>query len=302
MPIYDLCIAWNWEHDADFVQLLESACVARGLTLLSVSTHNLQETLPLLLNGNSSFLVYFDRASEADPAFLPLVDIARACHARRLNPREIADRAYDKAAMHHAFVNENIPTPQTIILPAYNHQPDLPFIDLTPLGGRCAVKPALGGGGEGVLMEISNFEQVLAARRQFPEQQYLLQEHLTPKTMAGLAAWFRVLYCLGRIHPCFWDVKTHVYTPVPTKEDAPSDLGNLWCLVKRIACVCSLDVFSSEIVWTEADRLLVVDYVNDPIDLRLQSHAIDGVPDFIAEDIASKIADAAAETKSRISQ
>ncbi|MCC7511318.1 MAG: hypothetical protein IT296_01585, partial [Anaerolineae bacterium] len=37
--------------------------------------------------------------------------------------------------------------------------------------------------------------------------------------------------------------------------------------------------------------LLVVDYVNDPIDLRLQSRAADGVPDFIVERIAARIAD-----------
>jgi len=33
-----------------------------------------------------------------------------------------------------------------------------------------------------------------------------------------------------------------------------------------------------------------VDYVNDPIDLRLQSRAVDGVPDFIVEDVAARIA------------
>jgi hypothetical protein len=41
----------------------------------------------------------------------------------------------------------------------------------------------------------------------------------------------------------------------------------------------------------EDNRLLIVDYVNDPIDLRLQSRALDGVPDFIVEDIAARIAD-----------
>jgi hypothetical protein len=68
-------------------------------------------------------------------------------------------------------------------------------------------------------------------------------------------------------------------------------LGSLRELIKRIARICQLDLFSTEIALTEEGRLLVVDYVNDPIDLRLQSRAMDGVPDFIIERIAIRIAE-----------
>jgi len=34
----------------------------------------------------------------------------------------------------------------------------------------------------------------------------------------------------------------------------------------------------------------VVDYVNDPVDLRLQSNAIDGVPNSYVEKIAERLA------------
>jgi hypothetical protein len=291
VPVHDLCLAWNWEHDIDFVRLLDAACVARGSTLLDISAHNLNETLSLLAEREAGFRVLLDRASEADPAYLPLVEVARSLGARRLNLRELADRAYDKAAMHYAFLEEGIPTPQTVILPSYFDQPNLPTLDLTPLGGRFAVKPALGGGGDGVFLEVSSFEQVLVARTQFPEQQYLLQEHITPKSVDGLPAWFRVLYCLGQIHPCFWDVKTHIYTPLSAQAEIRLGLTPLRQVTERIARICRLDLFSSEIAWMEDNRLLIVDYVNDPIDLRLQSRALDGVPDFIVEDIAARIAD-----------
>jgi hypothetical protein len=291
VPVHDLCLAWNWEYDIDFVRLLDAACVARGSTLLDISAHNLNETLSLLAEREAGFRVLLDRASEADPAYLPLVEVARSLGARRLNLRELADRAYDKAAMHYAFLEEGIPTPQTVILPSYFDQPNLPTLDLTPLGGRFAVKPALGGGGDGVFLEVSSFEQVLVARTQFPEQQYLLQEHITPKSVDGLPAWFRVLYCLGQIHPCFWDVKTHIYTPLSAQAEIRLGLTPLRQVTERIARICRLDLFSSEIAWMEDNRLLIVDYVNDPIDLRLQSRALDGVPDFIVEDIAARIAD-----------
>jgi hypothetical protein len=289
VQIYDLCLAWNWEHDADFLRVLDKTFAARGLTLLDVSAHNLANVLPLLARREVGFRTLFDRASEADPAYLPLVEIACILGTRRLNPRELANRSYDKAAMHHAFLDDGIPTPQTVILPAYTEQPALPYLDLTLLGIPFAVKPAYGGGGEGVITNVSTREQVQAARTQFPEQQYLLQEHVTPKLVDGLPAWFRIIYCLGKIHPCFWDVTTHVYTPLPAEAENRFGLGSLREVTNRIARLCRLDLFSTEIALTGENRLLVVDYVNDPIDLRPQSRALDGVPDFIIEDIATRI-------------
>jgi len=294
--LYDLCLAWNWEHDADFVRILDSACAARGRTLLDVSARNLRELLPLLSERSAGFRLFLDRASESDSSYLPLVDAAKLLGARRLNPRELADRAYDKAAMHAAFLAGGIPVPQTAILPPLSAQPDLPPIDLSPFNGRFAVKPALGGGGEGVVVEISTPEQIQSARRGFPDQQYLLQEHVTPKIVDGLPAWFRVIYCLGEVFVNFWDTTTHVYTPVHVGAvgavlgDCPAE-GGLRGIARQIASICRLDLFSTEIAWTEDDRLLVVDYVNDPIDLRLQSRAADGVPDFIVERIAARIVD-----------
>ena len=291
MDVYDLCLAWNWEYDSDFVGLLDAACAARGRTLLNASARNLADILSRLAGREAGFRYFLDRASEANPAYLPLVDIARSLGARRLNPRELADRAYDKASMHRAFLEADIPAPQTIILPAWNNEPEIPLPDLTPLGESFAVKPALGGGGEGVVTEVSSIEQALVERRQFPEQQYLLQAHVTPKLLDGLPAWFRVLYCLGKIYPCFWDVKTHVYTSLPYEAETRLGLARLRQVTEKIACLCRLDLFSTEIALTEAGDYLVVDYVNDPIDLRLQSKALDGVPDFIVKDIAARIAE-----------
>ncbi len=298
--MYDLCLAWNWEHDADFVNLLNEACAARGLTLLSVSPHNLTESLSRLAGRELGFRTYLDRASEADPAYLPLAQWAVTLGAYRLNPRELANRVYDKAALHLAFLGEGIPTPHTIIFPSFHDEPAPLPIDLSPLGRCFAVKPALGGGGEGVVTEVCSFEQFLAERRTFPEQKYLLQAHVTPRKVDGLPAWFRVIYCFGEIHPSFWNTRTHVYTPLTAEAETRLGLGGLREVTKRIARVCRLDVFSTEIALTEEDHLLVVDYVNDPIDLRLQSRAVDGVPDEIVKDIAARIADAAQKTSDRV--
>jgi len=67
-------------------------------------------------------------------------------------------------------------------------------------------------------------------------------------------------------------------------------LSGLYQVARRIGQVCCLDLFSTEITLAEDGRFLAVDYVNDPVDLRLQSKAVDGVPDVFVENIAYRLA------------
>ncbi len=50
-----------------------------------------------------------------------------------------------------------------------------------------------------------------------------------------------------------------------------------------------MDLFSSEIALVPDGRFIVVDYVNDPLDLRLQSQTPEGVPDAIVRAIAERL-------------
>lgn len=294
MPVYDLCLAWNWDYDADFAHLLEAACNARGQSLLQVTPANLDVTLAALDSEQTRFRVLFDRASDSDERFQPLVDRARAQNLPRLNPQEQSRWAWDKATMHLEFISRGLPTPHTIILPPCNEQPDFPSPDLGPLGGSFAIKPARGGGGEGVVLEACTWDQVREARRQYPDEKYLLQSHVTPRTLNLRPAWFRVLYCHGAVYPCWWDQSTHIYTRVSADEKFGLGLRTLYELPRRIAGICRLHLFSTEIALTESGQFLAVDYVNDPVDLRLQSQAVDGVPDAIVENIAARLARLAA--------
>ena len=68
-------------------------------------------------------------------------------------------------------------------------------------------------------------------------------------------------------------------------------LGELYDMAVRIANVSRLHLFSTEIALTPDGQFLAVDYVNDQIDLRLQSQAQDGVPDAIVWDICRRLAE-----------
>ena len=290
MSNFDLCLAWNWEYDRDFVQLLESACAGIGRSFFSVTPENLDSTLTGLSSGEMTFKAFFDRASESDPRFQPLVDQARQLRIFRINPQELTVWSADKATMHLEFISRGLDTPYTILLSPSNKQPGLPPLDLSPLGGRFAIKPASLGGGEGVVLEATSLEQVLSVRCQYPYEKYLLQAQVTPQVLDGRQAWFRVVVCDGAVYACWWDQHTHIYTPVRAEERFRFGLRSLYVVARRIAQICRLDLFSTEIALTVDGCFLVVDYVNDPVDLRLQSKAADGVPDVFVERIAGRLA------------
>ena len=288
---YDLCLAWNWEYDRDFLRLLEEALRKRRLFALKVSPDVLEPSLRSLERREAGVRVFLDRASEADVRFLSLVDWALARGISEINAHDKALRAMNKACMHLEFITAGIHTPHTFILPPWTEQAHLEPIDLGPLGDRFFIKPAHGGGGEGVVHEASNLAQVIRARQQFPNDHYLLQAHIRPAELGARPGWFRVIYCGGLIFPCWWDPETHVYAPVTDDEVGVYGLEALSSTAVAIAGVCGLDIFSTEIAMTPERIPVAVDYVNHPIDLRLRSVTPDGVPDAIVTAIAGMIAD-----------
>ena len=287
---YDLCFAWNWELDADFAMFLDQACRTQGLSLLKITPENIVELSKTFLKRQMAFQVFLDRASDTDLRFMPIVQWAREYASYRINPYEKAIRTWDKTTMHLILIDAGLYAPYTIILPPYKEQSTLPPIDLSPLGKCFIIKPSHGGGGDGVLMEVTLWSQVLAARQEHPADKYLLQFHIVPTQLGTRAAWFRVLYCAGKVYPCWWDIQTHVYTPVTADEEAHYALRPLHDITATIARLCELDLFSTEISLTPEGRFVVVDYVNDQIDLRLQSKTPDGVPDEIVQNIAESLA------------
>jgi hypothetical protein len=291
---YHLCLTWNWEYDAGFVELLQRACDARKLSLLQITPQNLESTLNDLNCHELGFGCFFDRASDTDERFLPFVEWARQPAVKKINPFGLARRAWDKRKMNEWFKQAGLLIPETIILPAFCDQPTLEEVDLSCLGARFAIKPAHGGGGKGVHTEATSWEQIYQARQEFPEDHYMLQADVIPSQLGTRLAWFRVIYIRGQIFPCWWEPSTHVYTPISDTEEIHLSLQPLREITSVISRICRLDLFSTEIALNSQGLFLVIDPVNDPIDMRLQSRCTDGVPDEIVQAIAEGLADFAA--------
>jgi hypothetical protein len=257
----------------------------------------LLESITALYKGESTFRTILDR-SQYDTRFAPIHRWARERHVRRINPAEVSLWSEDKATMHLELITAGIYTPYTILLAPFIEQPVLPDLDLTPLGDQFVIKPACGGGGEGVILGASSIDQIRRARMEFPEQKYLVQETVSSRTIQGQPAWFRIFCANGRTFPCWWHPLTHVFSVVTPQEENRYELFPLHAITQRIASICKLDWFSTEIALTR-EAFVVVDYVNDGIDTRIQSRAVDGVPDEVMQGVAEQLAQIAKEEKDR---
>ncbi|HKI55243.1 MAG TPA: hypothetical protein VJ987_14035 [Anaerolineales bacterium] len=292
---YNLCLPWYWEYDIDFVRFVENASHEQGISFHQVTPDNVLEFITALYKGEVSFDTLLDR-SQGDDRFLPINNWAREYSKRRINPPEISKWSEDKATMHLELINAGINTPYTILLASFLDQPALPQLDLSPLGQGFVIKPSNGGGGEGVILGASSLDQILRARMEFPEQKYLLQANIIPRTIQGRPAWFRVYYSNGEVYSCWWNPLTHVFAIVTQSEENKYELTPLHDITQRIASICKLDWFTTEIALTR-EEFVVVDYVNDQIDTRTQSTVVDGVPDEVMRNVAEQLVKLAKENQ-----
>ncbi|MCB0102352.1 MAG: hypothetical protein H6635_06470 [Anaerolineales bacterium] len=289
---YDLCLPWYWEYDDVFVGIVERACIEEGISLWQIRPDNLLESITALYKGVTTFKTLLHRG-QGEPTFEPIPRWAREFGARCINPEEVSAWSEDKATMHLELINAGLNTPYTILLSSFLEEPVISSLDLSPLGKNFVIKPSNQGGGYGVILGANSLDEILKARMEFPKEKYLVQAHITPQTLNGKPAWFRCFFSYGEAYPCWWNPETHIYQKVTAEEEAQFGLGRLNEITKRIASICKLDWFSTEIAL--ADEFIVVDYVNDGIDTRIQSKAMDGVPDDVMESIAKQLVKIAKE-------
>ncbi|HOI45477.1 MAG TPA: hypothetical protein PLX50_07685 [Candidatus Aminicenantes bacterium] len=290
--IIDLAIGVDWEYDRDFVAILEREARLHGLTSLVIWPENLSETLEKLRAGETAFRFYVDRASATSRAFAELQEFVIRSTADIIEPLEKVRWASDKATMHLEFIANGLETPFTVILPPFDDFRDLPLSEgeLAPLGRPFVIKPAnTTGGSVGVVDNAETVGDVLSARRHYPADKYLVQRKVHPFEADGKRFWFRGFYVLGLIRCAWWNDLTHVYAELHPEEVEAYALEPLFEIVQKIARVCRLRFFSTEIVRDGQGRHVVIDYVNEYCDMRLSSKHPDGVPDALVGQIASKI-------------
>lgn len=295
MPIarYDLAITHDWEYDRDFVRLVAESARSRGLDTVLIAPADARRVLEDFRSGAMDFVVLLDRASGSSPEFVELQALALRGGRDVIDGLDKIRWASDKATMHLEFLSAGINTPHTVILPAYAAQPDIRLTarELAPLGVPFVIKPAnTTGGSLGVVADAAGLADVLAARRSYPADKYLLQEKVIPEVRDERRFWLRGFYVLGEVYLTWWDDRSHLYAEIGYDEAARHGLIPIYGIVRTIARVSRLRFFSTEVAMDVRGRFVVVDYVNEICDMRLRSVHADGVPDAIVARIADRIA------------
>lgn len=290
---FHMAVAWDWEFDREFIRILEAQLHSHGLLFYSISHHNTHETVRRIQRGELIFGCFLDRAGDFDDHFLVVSRTLRKTPAYFINPPEAVVHATDKATMHLEFLTKGIEVPFSLIISPFNkrREVELTLSDLARLGRPFIIKPAnTTGGGIGVITGAESLKDVIESRQHHKNDKYLLQEKICPMDMDAHKAWFRVFYVYGLIIPCWWDDETHRYGLISPAERNSFGLLSLSAVTRKIHEVCKLDFFSTEIAFTKEQKFVVVDYVNDICDMRLQSRHFDGVPDQAVLEICRRIA------------
>lgn len=288
MTTYDLALAYVWEYDIDFINLVEKKFQQAGLSTFVISEYNIDEVLEMVLKRKLHFHFFLDRAWDVDERYENLGRVLTRRKGIVFNPYKKVLHAIDKASMHLEFITAGLHVPYSIIIPPHSESEDL-FIsveDLSKLGRPFIIKPCnTTGGGVGVVTGAETLKEILDERVTNSDDKYLLQEKIYPKMFDGRRAWFRSFWAFGKAIPVWWDDQTHLYEQILPEHFKNFRLTNLRRITKKIAELTSLDFFSTEIVLTEDDRFLLIDYVNDQCDMRIKSAHFDGIPDNIVHDI-----------------
>jgi hypothetical protein len=288
MEIYDIGLAYVWEYDDDFINLIETSMHKAGISTFRIVAWNINEVTEKVKNRKLSFNFYLDRASDVNENFIPLGKILGRRKTEIINPYKNIRHAIDKASMHLEFITAGLEVPYSIIIPPHSQFSNI-FIsidELSKLGRPFIIKPCnTTGGGMGVVTGAETLKEVLEERITHSDDKYILQQKIYPSIIGGRRAWFRSFWAFGKPIPVWWDDLTHIYDELNPDEIKNYKLSQLLLITKKIALLTGLDFFSTEIVITDNKKFIVIDYVNDQCDMRIKSKHIDGVPDKVVQKI-----------------
>ncbi|MDR3668476.1 MAG: hypothetical protein P4L35_16660 [Ignavibacteriaceae bacterium] len=292
MEIYDIGLAYVWEYDDDFIELIESAFHKAGLTSFRITAWNINEITDRVRKRKLGFNFYLDRASDANEAFLYLGKILTRRKTKIFNPYKNIRHAIDKASMHLEFITTGLEVPYSIIIPPHNQLMNIYISvdELAKLGRPFIIKPCNNtGGGVGVVTGAESLKEILEERLRNSDDKYILQQKIYPLIIGEKRAWFRSFWAFGRPIPVWWNDLTHIYNELSPQEIKSFRLNRLLLITKKIAVLTGIDFFSTEIVITENKKFIVIDYVNDQCDMRIKSRHIDGVPDNVVQKIIDQM-------------
>lgn len=298
--VYDLVMTHKLDADDFFIHRVQRHCAERGLRFFLIEPLWVHEFFALLDRGAVWTRVLLNMHSEhhlPEDIFHRLIWLAHARNVRVIDPPDVALAAFDKARLHPRLVEAGLIVPPSVIVGAGEAATFRLTADQRALlGTPFVIKPALGYGRRGLILEANSEADLVRSRAAWPQGDSLLQRRLIPTTLADQPAYFRVYHVFGATWLCWWNCFTDAYRTVTTSEEKAFDLAPLRDIARRLAALTGMRFFSSEIALTDTGEFVLIDYVNDQC--HLLSQGADpriGVPDDIVAAIAERLVEGAVE-------
>ena len=232
---------------------------------------------------------------QPDEVFHRLIRLAAERNVQVIDHPDRALQAFDKARLHPRLAAAGVSVPFTVLV---SREEALIFIltddQRAQLGSPFVVKPAMGYGRKGLVLDATDERAVQRSIEGFANGHYLLQKKIVPRQLNGTPAYFRVFYVFGSIWCLWWNCFTDQYRVVTPQEATDFELKPLEETVRQIAALTGMTFFSSEIAQTDADEFVVIDYVNDQCHMLSQTASPQtGVPDDVVAAIARRLVEGA---------
>jgi hypothetical protein len=226
-----------------------------------------------------------------------LVRLAFERKCQVIDPPDVALAAFDKGRLHPQLLATGFNLPFTIIVPgAAAASFKLTAESTANLGTPFVIKPGLGYGKRGVILDAKSEADISRSAALWPDQHYLLQRRIVPRVIETAPAYFRLFFAFGAVWHCWWNCFTDRYSPVTPAEIEQHGLHALREIVCRLADFTRMQFFSSEIALTSTGEFILIDYVNDQCHMLTQSSNPQmGVPDQVVAAIAQRLVDGALE-------
>lgn len=289
------------DTDDYFIHAIQRLCAEARLNFFLIEPAWAELFYEYLKHGKVWPRVLLNMHSEhhqPDDLYHQLVKLAAERNSQVIDPPDRAQAAFDKSRLHPRLVEAGIPVPWTLIVPA-ERPPEwsLSEEERAALGTPFVIKPAMGYGRKGLVMDATSEADLGRSLAAWPDRNYLFQRRIVPAEKDGTPLYFRVFFVFGSVWLTWWNCYTDHYRLVTSEERNELGLDDLEDMIRRIAALTEMTFFSTEIALTGSGERVVIDYVNDQCHLLSQSaHPQLGVPDELVAGIAHRIVQAVQDT------
>lgn len=285
------------DTDDFFIHHIQRLCAEARLNFFLIEPAWVDLFYEHMKNGRIWPRVLLNMHSEhhqPDDIFHQLINLAAAKNTQVIDPPDRARESFDKSRLHPRLVGAGIHVPWTAVVP--RERPagwQLTAEQREALGTPFVIKPAMGYGRKGLVMDATSEADIERSIAAWPDANYLFQRRIVPRQLHGSPVYFRVYFVFGSVWISWWNCFTDQYRLVDDAERAELGLDQLEEIIRSIASLTGMNFFSSEIAQTENGDSVVIDYVNDQCHLLSQTaHPQLGVPDELISAIARKLIEA----------